>query len=301
MGYRFDFYTDPGGRKQNEDAAAALEQDGCWLFLVADGLGGSGGGEIASALAAEELQRRFRAEGRRFDLEEAIRAADEGIKQAQRSLRGKMKSTIAAAFLTEEEAVLSHVGDSRLYLFSAGRPVYQSVDHSAAQMAVALGEITPEELRSHEDRHILTRALGGGESLRVETVRVPGGDYDALLLCSDGFWEYLTEAELARTVQPDPSAWLRDLRALHARRADAHCDNHTAVAVTREESEEKDVLQILHGRDRGAEPELSALRETVIPKPAGLPPSGGDGPEQQVSGGSGFGGRRLWHYLHRKR
>lgn len=234
MSCRFAFYTAPGARERNEDTALALEQDGRYLFLAADGLGGHRGGEIAAALAAGELRRRFLSGD--FDLEEAVLAANRAIGEKQRETRLAMKSTVAAAYVSEEETVLCHVGDSRFYLFRAGRIVAQSRDHSAAQMAVALGEITPAQLRDHADRHILTRALGMGEDLRAETLRVSNRDYEALLLCSDGFWAWVSEPELEKTLQASAGAeeWLAALRACHARQAPLDCDNHTALAVTRE-------------------------------------------------------------------
>lgn len=226
-------YSDAGGRSNNEDALLTLEQGGCYLFAVADGLGGVDAGEVASQTAKEALRDGFSADPAGFDLRAAVVDANDKILQLQAQTNKKMKTTAAAVYFTPDEAVCVHLGDSRVYLFGKNGILYQSTDHSASQMAVYAGEITAAEIRGHEDRNLLTRALGASESPKPERAAFPRGEVQAALVCSDGFWEYVTEQEMLFTLRTEPNApsWLQAMRALLARRVDGKHDNNTAVAV----------------------------------------------------------------------
>ena len=137
---------------------------------------------------------------------------------------------------TPEKTVVANVGDSRSYLIRNDRIVFQTVDHSVAQMAVLAGEITADELRQYPKLNLLTRALGR-ETVKADVTELPADVCDRILLCSDGFWEYVYENEL---VQPaaSPAAWLTALRTLHAQRIPSRNDNHTAVAAMRRREKE---------------------------------------------------------------
>lgn len=233
MAYLHDAYTDVGGRSNNEDAFFVGQSANGSLFAVADGLGGVGYGEVASAIAVEMLKRRFEDEATPFDLEEAFKAANEAILEKQCATGHNMKTTLCAAWVNRDRTVFAHVGDSRIYAFDEEAIVYQSVDHSAAQMAVMLGEAETSDLRSHPDRNLLTRALGASDTLKVEVRTVESARYHALLLCSDGFWEYVCEQEMLTGMRKSakPNAWLRRMRKLLKKRIPRNHDNNTAVAV----------------------------------------------------------------------
>ena len=239
MNYTLASYSAKGKRSNNEDACAALCEgaDGL-LASVADGLGGSAFGEKASALAVRALEERLK--GREVSarlLEEAIRATDEAVRALQWDYPGAM-TTIAALWLRGTAAVAAHVGDTRIYQFRDGQIVYQSLDHSLAQLAVRDGEITPAEIRSYPERNVLFRALGGkgGTKAELRELRIRPGD--RLLLCSDGFWETVTEEEMLRAARESRTAeeWLDKMRLLAERGED---DNHTAVAAVFEEEREE--------------------------------------------------------------
>ena len=230
MGYVFDYYTDLGGREKNEDDLCALEKDGALLFAVADGLGGHGSGEIASGITVAELTRRFDDDPLAFDLREAILSANSLILDKQEETGVKMRSTVVAVLIRDGKAVVANAGDSRAYFFLGDELAFQTTDHSVSQMAVQVGEITQDQIRGHEDRNILTRALGSTRNLKVDVARLNDSAFDRILLCSDGFWEYVMDDEL-RIPRKSPEEWLRAALRLLAGRAPENNDNNTAIAV----------------------------------------------------------------------
>lgn len=127
----------------------------------------------------------------------------------------------------------ANVGDSRTYVFRNKDIVFQSIDHSASQMAVHLGKIRKEAIRNHEDWNVLTRAVGALEELKVDIVKINPNKYDSILLCTDGFWEYILENEMceALDISETPDSWLFKMRKLLEHRIPVRNDNNTAIAV----------------------------------------------------------------------
>ena len=230
----FSAYSSIGGRENNEDACYAADYDDGCLLVVADGLGGCERGEVASNTAVEAIKEYY-ANTAAPDIEEAINLANSRVIDAQGEGKKKMKTTITVAQVKDDRAILAHVGDSRIYAFSDGQIVYQSIDHSASQMAVLVGKITPDQIRHHEDRNILTRALGVSYDLKVDMTSLGVWEYDALLLCSDGFWEYIVEEDMCKCLQQADSAeqWLEFMRRIADAAAPGNRDNHTAVVMMR--------------------------------------------------------------------
>ena len=226
-------YTDIGGRECNEDSVRIIRHGGAVCALVADGLGGHGHGDAASRAAAEAIAGAWQGEADEEALRALVRSANERVLALQGPLCS-MKTTLVLLAVRENTAVWAHVGDSRLYCFIDGRLKAQTLDHSVAQMNVLLGEITPEEIRFHEDRSRVLRALGQEDELKIDTGRRElGPGRSAFLLCSDGFWEYVLEEEMERDLQAatDPEDWLRCMRKRLLERVRGENDNNTAAAV----------------------------------------------------------------------
>ena len=227
-------YTDTGGRAVNEDSTrqARVGEDRLCL-VVADGLGGHGGGALASAAAADTICRAWRGEADPEALKHLVQMGHQAVAALQ-TPQCAMKSTVVALELAGNRAAWAHVGDSRLYHFIDGMLVFQTRDHSASQIAVFMGEITVDQIRFHEDRNRVLRALGQDGALTVEagweTLR-PGRH--AFLLCSDGFWEYVLENEMAGDLvhAADPLDWLARMRGRLMARVPADNDNNTAAAA----------------------------------------------------------------------
>lgn len=232
-----------GGCAINQDRCGAVEgTDGIHAWLVADGLGGHAGGEIAAELAVTAMLDALRqaAAVSPQALTDAIEAAHRQLqaRRAETSRLGSMATTLVILLADPTQAVWAHLGDSRLYRFRDGRLVFQTRDHSVPQVLADAGEIPHRAIRRHEDRAKLLRALDGqaprpGLSSPIE-VR-PG---DAFLLCSDGFWDYVSETAMAVDLAKaaTPAAWLAAMELRLLRVAPPGHDNYTAVAVWREEA-----------------------------------------------------------------
>ena len=227
-------YSAVGGRPRNEDTVRIkLWDENRLCAVLADGLGGHGGGETASSAAAAFILDGWKGTATPETLCGLVRGAHQKVLSMQ-TPTCQMKTTVVVLTVEEGRFDWAYAGDSRLYHFVDGRRVWQTRDHSASQIAVLLGQITPEQIRFHEDRSHIYRALGqqgGVEAEAGETALTPGRH--AFLLCSDGFWEYVYEAEMERELAraATPQAWLDQMRALMNSRAPADNDNNTAAAV----------------------------------------------------------------------
>jgi len=227
-------YTDTGGRERNEDTVRYVAQGKEALCLVlADGLGGHGGGELASAAAAESICQGWDGMADAETLKALVMEANRRVLAIQ-TPQCAMKTTVTVLTLAGGRAVWAHAGDSRLYRFQDGALAFQTRDHSAAQLGVLLGDITADQIRFHADRSRVLRALGQDDELMVETgEQVLGGGKHAFLLCSDGFWEYVLEPEMQEDLKKaaGPEDWLERMRWRLNKRIPADNDNNTAAAV----------------------------------------------------------------------
>ncbi len=232
--------SSPGGRKVNEDAANHLllsDAQGCWV--VADGLGGHGGGDVASNLAVSTLLEAYQAapEFSGEQLGRMLALAHQAILQSQQDndRLSTMRSTVVVLVVRDAWAWWAHIGDSRLYHFANGCLLQQTKDHSVPQVMVDAGDISADAIRQHEDRNRLTRCLGNSGKLRTtvaeNAVAVTTGD--AFLLCTDGFWEFVTEADMQATLAESatPTDWLTVMEPILLSRAPTNHDNYTATAI----------------------------------------------------------------------
>lgn len=201
--------------------------------VVADGLGGQGGGSQASEIVVGRLCKYLMSQNHEEELHERFAEANKEILAGQKP-GIKMMSTAVALFVEGRYAIWAHVGDSRLYHFVDGRLVFQTLDHSVSQMAVFCKAITQEEIRFHEDRNRVLRALGGDEEVREETGgQELGRGFHAFLLCTDGFWEYVLESEMEQTLSESatPEKWLVSMCNILQQKNSPEHDNFTAAAV----------------------------------------------------------------------
>lgn len=232
MEFLYASYTDIGGRRNNEDSFYADESENGIILVVADGLGGDDSGEIASSLAVEAVKNCFYNSGI-FNIEKAVCYANTAILKKQEETGLKMKTTISVAVIKKNTTTFANVGDSRIYAFKESSVVFQSVDHSVARLAAAVGEIDISNLRCHPDRNLLTRALGVDKSIKIDITEINNEEYDSLLLCTDGFWEYVFEKEMikCRTITQNPDIWIFRMQELLRQRIPENNDNNTAVAL----------------------------------------------------------------------
>jgi protein phosphatase len=164
--------------------------------VVADGMGGHRGGQVASRVALETLEA-LSSEGT-GTLPDQIRSANRAV--WDRSVRDErlsgMGTTLTAALVDGASALIAHVGDSRAYLLREGELRQLTTDHTLVARMVESGEITEAEADVHPHKNVLTRALGTDEEVEVDEDTIALLDGDRLLLCSDGLTGMVTEDQI---------------------------------------------------------------------------------------------------------
>ncbi len=187
-----------------------------YVLAVADGMGGAAFGELASILALrtgwdlglDEVKWELKIDQDELrELKDKMRIVMERMDralvaqmQANPRLQG-MGTTCTIAYTLGLEAVIGHVGDSRAYLIRDGRTRRLTRDHTLAQDLADIGAIRQDEVDSHHLRHVLTNCLGGpGKGVDPDVFHLRLYDGDALLLCTDGLTETITDAEIASFV-----------------------------------------------------------------------------------------------------
>tara|TARA_E500000331_G_scaffold95529_1_gene91813 strand:+ start:378 stop:1538 length:1161 start_codon:yes stop_codon:yes gene_type:complete len=231
-------------RKNNQDAFGFND----YLFVVADGMGGHLGGEVASDLAVTALIKTFELSGKirkkkvkRNEsglLDSVERANNQIIEKASNntSLKG-MGTTLCAVMLGTGEnqnpaLLITNVGDSRIYQLSGGKFNQITEDHSLVADLVRAGELTPEEAARHPQRNVLTRALGIESNLKADMWELPINDGDKFLLCSDGLFNELSDTRIMEILSEasDPQT-AADTLVNESVEVGGH-DNVTAMVLT---------------------------------------------------------------------
>ena len=190
-------------RKNNEDAVYCDVKDG--VFVVADGIGGSQAGEVASATAARVVAEKFwqKADAEPAELmREAFYEANHLLHSAgqeEANMQG-MGTTMTAAVVRGDDIHLVHVGDSRAYLINRMGTKQLTTDHTFANKLLQEGQISAEEALQHPQRHVLMRSLGHDTLVQVEEYHLRWQEGDYLLLCSDGLYTLLDDEELKEII-----------------------------------------------------------------------------------------------------
>ena len=181
-------------RENNEDAIVTSDR----LALVADGMGGHPGGEIAANAAAGVVSAVFT--GRSIDeLEAAVRAANWAIRDramAQPGLDGMGTTICAAGLLTDGHIGIVNVGDSRAYLWRDGVLTQLTQDHSVTAELIERGDLRGEDASRHPHYGVLTRALGVGPDVDIDRRTLPVEDGDRIVVCTDGLFNELSGEEI---------------------------------------------------------------------------------------------------------
>ncbi len=187
-------------RAKNEDTMVVEPSRG--IVMVADGMGGAPGGEVASALAVQEVCRALHDSA---GLREAMEIANTRVLDAARanpSLQGMGTTLTVLLFETESGAFqVGHVGDSRAYRYHAGDLLQLTRDHTAVDDMVREGTLSAEKARGHPMSHILTRALGTRPESEVDLVLGVAQEGDLFLLCSDGLTKVYRKRELQEQIE----------------------------------------------------------------------------------------------------
>ena len=217
-------------RTLNEDGHLARPEIG--LFAVADGMGGHGGGDVASAAvvsALNGLPPPRSAKELLDDFEARIGAVNTELRDLAKA-RGRsiVGTTLAAVLLYETHFAAVWCGDSRVYRWRAGALEQLSRDHSEVQDLLDRGILEPAEAKSWPRRNVVTRALGAADQAELDIVDGPAAPGDRFLLCSDGLTGHVEAPEIAAALaQDDPQKACDDLVALTLTRGAS--DNVTVI------------------------------------------------------------------------
>ena len=200
--------TDAGCvRPQNQDAfhIEQLDENGA-LCIVCDGMGGAKSGNVASSLAVEVFTQEIRATWRAGmspeDKENMLRNAVKLVnftvydQAAQFADFAGMGTTLVAALVEGNLAIVVNVGDSRAYHIGAEGICKVTQDHSIVQMMVDRGELTEEQAKSYPGKNLITRAVGTDATVECDLFRTEVAKGDCMLLCSDGLTNLLDEQEI---------------------------------------------------------------------------------------------------------
>ena len=232
-----------GGRASNQDAIGRAERGELACFVVSDGAGGHEGGEVAARTVVQSVLSTFGDKpGFSADATPAM-VAEAAIavarRKAQRPALQGMSATVALALVDRAgaQATWAHMGDTRIYLFRAGRLLQATRDHSMVQQMIDAGLAAGADPRSHPKRNVLYAAIGTDNevqpSVQPPLALQPG---DAILICTDGLWEWVAEPQMELLLAQSNSAqqWLDAICAVADERSGlAHKarDNYSAQAI----------------------------------------------------------------------
>ena len=243
--------TDVGRlRELNEDSLLVL--DSMWsnksigkplgLFVVADGMGGHEGGEIASGLLVQsvagrmaELMPRAGAPDTPPDygawLADVIQAGNVAVFERSQAAGNDMGTTVVAVLIAGNQAYIAHVGDSRVYLMRPAGLEQITVDHSLVESLVASNQITREEARTHPQANVIYRTIGDKRQVTVDLDQVALEPGDTLLLCSDGLSGMVRDETMQQIVAGAASPQVACDALVDAANAGGGEDNITVILV----------------------------------------------------------------------
>jgi serine/threonine protein phosphatase PrpC len=196
--------TDIGqARQSNEDSILLLHRYG--LYAVADGMGGSRGGKVASQIVTGELARAALSTESGLSAQELVavlRTINERIFRlgSRTDALARMGTTCTAASIVGKHLGLAHVGDSRAYMARGGIARRLTADHRFVQDMIDQGKLTEDEASQHPYRNVLTRGVGVREQVEIDLLEMDLAPGDALLLCSDGLSDMVREEQILEAV-----------------------------------------------------------------------------------------------------
>lgn len=232
-----------GDREDNQDRVTVSAAEQAALLVVIDGMGGHSDGSRAADTALKSLLESFRqTQLPMFDplgfLHMALsRAHDEVAKLGNgQTIDTRPRATTAICLVQEGAAFWAHIGDSRVYHMRHGKILERTRDHSHVELLLREGKITEEELPTHPMRNFVECCLGGDPAIPEMTVSgrhalQPG---DVLLLCTDGIWANLRDADIAGFFREDNQelrAWLEALGRRAVQASAPFSDNSTAAVL----------------------------------------------------------------------
>jgi serine/threonine protein phosphatase PrpC len=271
---RFSVYqvSRKGGREKNEDRMGYCYTRDAGLFALADGMGGHPEGEVASQLALQTMAALFQRDAKptladplRF-LHDAIVAGHHQLLRyaTEKALMDTPRTTIVACILQGDSAFWAHCGDSRLYLVRDGKLIARTRDHSYSELQETLAHVVP--IGEKFNRNVLFTCLGSPGKPVVDTagpLLMRAGD--RVLLCSDGLWGSVSDAEIADQLSQRTIAdAVPELVERALRHAGPKSDNVTVIAAEWEGAEDTDSTSGISTQSLGEEVFASTIQAGVV-------------------------------------
>ena len=230
-------FTFIGGREENQDAVADIENENHGLYIVADGLGGHRNGAMASQCIVTKLVQAWASDSE-WDTEKLlrnVRDANQALLTLQQQTQSNAKSTLALLTTGGTKVLWACSGDSRIYRLRDGEIQQITEDHSVAYMKYKSGRISKAEIAKDEDQSSLLRTLGGKTRWEPDIYEDKLLPEDSFLLCSDGFWEYISDEEMLVDLLKASSAenWARLMLQRIMPRVPADNDNLSVITIIR--------------------------------------------------------------------
>jgi protein phosphatase len=192
-------------REDNQDSIRLQQNNESSLFAIADGMGGYAHGGVASLLALDSFFNtlaEYKGNSVLKILQRGIDTANLKVYQkAQQLDAGRMGTTLTAAYISGDMLYLVHVGDSRAYLIRNGQAVCLTSDHTTVGDMVRAKLISPNKVRTHAQRSILTKAIGISLFIQPDILQKRLMEGDTLVLCSDGLWSALEDQQFAQVTK----------------------------------------------------------------------------------------------------
>jgi PPM family protein phosphatase len=261
-----------GGREKNEDRMGYCYTRDSGLFALADGMGGHPEGEVASQLALQTMAALFQRDAKsklddplRF-LHDAIIAGHHQLLRyaTEKALMDTPRTTIVACVLQGNSAYWAHCGDSRLYLVRDGKLIARTRDHSYSELQETLSHVVP--MGEKFNRNVLFTCLGSPGKPVVDTAGpLPLQSGDRILMCSDGLWGSVSDAEIAQQLGVRTlSDAVPELVEQALRHAGAKSDNVTVIAAEWESAEDIDSKTGISTQSLGEEVFASTIQAGVV-------------------------------------
>lgn len=205
------YMTDSGRvRSHNEDSVTILRNESNeYLLIVADGMGGHRKGEVASSIVVSRLGKRFNetpSVGSKLDavnwLNDNINEINnEILEYGEENIDSKgLGTTVVVALLTKTYLIFGNIGDSSGFVLKNNKLHKVTHDHTLVNLLVDAGNLTEEEARIHPKKNVLMKALGAAEKVDLDIFDIVDMEFDAIMLCSDGLTNMLTEEQIEKVL-----------------------------------------------------------------------------------------------------
>ncbi|VAX01670.1 Protein serine/threonine phosphatase PrpC, regulation of stationary phase [hydrothermal vent metagenome] len=241
MQYTITTTNQQGDRKYNQDRVTVLETDNCILLVLADGIGGKKGGDLAAQTLVDTVTNIFETSSTPIEdpkryLTNILRVAHNAVTTMGKNHQPIIEpgTTAVLCLIQQDNAYWAHVGDSRFYLFREGLSLYRTKDHSYVEELYQRGKISLDKRQGHPMRGYITQCIGHMQVMPTidvsdEVALLKG---DILLLCTDGLWEPLDDAvigEILSGMELERALSKLTEQALQA--SSPHADNTSAIAI----------------------------------------------------------------------